>query len=168
MSSVRGVVDGHALLLTDNSLGSNLLVANNHLLKLTDFGLARELLSKQKAKSGRRPRFTNKVITLWQRPPELLLGETTYDFSVDIWSTGCVLLEVLTGSAPFQGRNELDQAKKIFQVCGWPEEDSWPELANLPLFVRTASWRKRFAAASLAAFLLEREVDPSWKSFVTR
>lgn len=60
------------------AIGSNLLIANNHLLKLTDFGLARELT--QKNKDGRRAKYTNKVITLWYRPPELLLGETKYDF----------------------------------------------------------------------------------------
>lgn len=65
----------------NNKLGSNLLISNNGILKLADFGLARPF-SEQKS------RYTNTVITLWYRPPELLLGCDQYGPEVDVWSAG--------------------------------------------------------------------------------
>ena len=74
---------------------SNILVTNNHVVKLTDFGLARKL------KYGDDIRYTNNVMTLWYRPPELLLGETNYKTEADIWSAGCIFGELLTGTPVF-------------------------------------------------------------------
>lgn len=62
--------------------GSNILLDGKGVLKLADFGLAR-FYSKRK-----RDDYTNRVITLWYRSPELLLGETVYGPEVDIWSAG--------------------------------------------------------------------------------
>lgn len=62
--------------------GSNILLNNHGVLKLADFGLAR-FYSKR-----RRSDYTNRVITLWYRPPELLLGATVYGPEVDMWSAG--------------------------------------------------------------------------------
>lgn len=74
---------------------SNVLVSNTHIIKLTDFGLARKL------KYGDSVRYTNNVMTLWYRPPELLLGETHYTTSADIWSAGCIFGELLAGTPIF-------------------------------------------------------------------
>ncbi len=63
------------------SLGSNLLLSNKGELKLADFGLARPYNDQEK-------NYTNKVITLWYRPPELLLGATSYGPAIDLWSAG--------------------------------------------------------------------------------
>lgn len=68
-------------------------------VKLGDFGLAR-LWS---AEDRQRP-YTNKVITLWYRPPELLLGEERYGPSVDVWSMGCILGELFQKHPVFQVR----------------------------------------------------------------
>ena len=68
---------------------SNLLVTNKHEIKLTDFGLARKL------KYGDENRYTTEVMTLWYRPPELLLGESRYKTETDIWSAGCIFGELL-------------------------------------------------------------------------
>ena len=62
--------------------GSNILVNNRGELKLADFGLARFYLKRRKSD------YTNRVITLWYRPPELLLGTTVYGPEVDMWSAG--------------------------------------------------------------------------------
>lgn len=64
--------------------GSNILVSNRGVLKLADFGLARWYQKRRKAD------YTNRVITLWYRPPELLLGATVYGPEVDMWSAGWV------------------------------------------------------------------------------
>ena len=71
---------------------SNILLSNNHHVKLADFGLARSSISAD----GREGRvdLTNNVITMWYKPPELLLGAVRYTNAIDVWSTGCVLAEL--------------------------------------------------------------------------
>lgn len=105
---------------------SNILVNNDGQVKLADFGLARLTSSSDKE----RP-YTNKVITLWYRPPELLLGEERYGKAVDIWSCGCILGELFTKEPMFRGATELAQLEKIFIVCGSPTLSSWPDVRNL-------------------------------------
>ncbi|RLN96842.1 hypothetical protein BBJ28_00017957 [Nothophytophthora sp. Chile5] len=117
---------------------SNLLMTRDHLLKVADFGLARSVRGDQL--------FTNKVVTLWYRPPELLLGATSYDASIDMWSIGCVFAELYIGHPIFQGKTELEQITKIFDICGTPTTDSWPDYKFLPLsskFVPDKSKPKR-------------------------
>ncbi|KAL7550330.1 hypothetical protein ACHAWF_013599 [Thalassiosira exigua] len=80
--------------------------------------------------------FTNKVITLWYRPPELLLGETKYGTAVDIWSAGCILAEIILGRPIFTGKTEIDQLKLIFDLLGTPTERSWEGFRELKL-IRT-------------------------------
>ncbi|XP_066353019.1 cyclin-dependent kinase C-2-like isoform X1 [Miscanthus floridulus] len=72
--------------------GSNLLIDNEGNLKLADFGLARSFSSDHIGN------LTSGVSTLWHRPPELLLGSTKYGPAVDMWSVGCILVELLNGS----------------------------------------------------------------------
>lgn len=105
---------------------SNILVNNDGQVKLADFGLARLYNSNDKE----RP-YTNKVITLWYRPPELLLGEERYGKPVDIWSCGCILGELFTKEPMFRGGTELAQLEKIFAVCGSPTMTSWPDAREL-------------------------------------
>ncbi len=69
---------------------SNILYNNRGTLKICDFGLARQF------GSPLRP-YTQPVVTLWYRPPELLLGERLYSTAVDLWSVGCIMAELLTG-----------------------------------------------------------------------
>ena len=111
---------------------SNLLISKNHELKLADFGLARELYSTEYGGDFRRREYSINVITLWYRPPELLLGDKRYTHSVDMWSVGCILVELLKNEPMFPGSDELDQLKKIFSICGYPNEVDWPEYINLP------------------------------------
>mmetsp|Transcript_18474 Transcript_18474/g.39956 ORF Transcript_18474/g.39956 Transcript_18474/m.39956 type:complete len:885 (-) Transcript_18474:4731-7385(-) len=80
--------------------------------------------------------FTNKVITLWYRPPELLLGETRYGTAVDIWSAGCILAEVILGRPMFTGKTDMDQLKLIFDLIGTPTDKNWEGFRQLKL-IRT-------------------------------
>ncbi|XP_061346661.1 protein IMPAIRED IN BABA-INDUCED STERILITY 1-like [Gastrolobium bilobum] len=99
--------------------GSNLLVNNEGILKVADFGLANF------SNSGNKQPLTSRVVTLWYRPPELLLGSTEYGPSVDLWSVGCVFAELLVGKPILQGRTEVEQLHKIFKLCGSPPDEYW-------------------------------------------
>ena len=108
---------------------ANILISNNGQLKYADFGLAR-FYSK-----SRQLDYTNRVITIWYRPPELLLGETQYGPAVDIWSAACVFVEMFTKKAIFPGEgSELNQLEKVYNVLGTPTRSDWPSIVELPWF----------------------------------
>lgn len=110
--------------------GSNLLIDNDGNLKIADFGLASFYDPQQKQP------MTSRVVTLWYRPPELLLGATYYSVGVDLWSAGCILAELLSGKPIMPGRTEVEQLHKIFKLCGSPSEEYWKrsKLPNAALF----------------------------------
>lgn len=87
-----------------------LLAFGAFLPQLADFGLARRL-------SDVPADLTNRVITLWYRPPELLLGATRYGPTVDSWGVGCILAEIIIGKPLFPAKVELEQLDLILQVC---------------------------------------------------
>ncbi|MCD7456895.1 Cyclin-dependent kinase 12 [Datura stramonium] len=105
---------------------SNILVNNEGILKIADFGLANFLSSRHKQP------LTCRVVTLWYRPPELLLGSTSYGVTVDLWSVGCVFAELFFGRPLLKGRTEVEQLHKIFKLCGSPPDDYWKR-SKLPL-----------------------------------
>ena len=97
---------------------------NNGILKIADFGLARGYGIPVK-------NYTHEVVTLWYRPPDVLLGSKTYGTTVDIWSIGCIFAEMVTGKPLFMGKNESDQLKKIFKIRGTPSDTYAPSLKEL-------------------------------------
>jgi cyclin-dependent kinase len=103
----------------------NLLISKEGIVKIADFGLARGYGIPVK-------NYTHEVVTLWYRPPDVLLGSKNYLTTVDIWSIGCIFAEMVNGKALFQGVNEPDQLKKIFKLRGTPNEKTYPELIDLP------------------------------------
>ncbi|KRX01199.1 Protein kinase-like domain [Pseudocohnilembus persalinus] len=103
----------------------NLLISNEGVLKIADFGLAR-------ASGIPVKNYTHEVVTLWYRPPDVLLGSKHYSTSIDIWSIGCIFIELILLKPIFPGQNEEDQLKKIFKIMGTPQVDKWPGLADLP------------------------------------
>lgn len=108
---------------------ANILVSNTGQLKLADFGLARFYAKRSKLD------YTNRVITIWYRSPELLLGETQYGPAVDIWSAACVLVEIFTRHAIFPGDGgEINQLDKIYNVLGTPTTEDWPGLVEMQWF----------------------------------
>ncbi|KAI5211603.1 Pkinase-domain-containing protein [Aureobasidium subglaciale] len=107
---------------------ANILVSRHGELKLADFGLARFYNKNAKRKQD----YTNRVITIWYRSPELLLGETQYGPAVDIWSAACVLVEIFTKHAIFPGDGgEINQLDKIYNVLGTPSRSNWPGIVDL-------------------------------------
>ena len=108
---------------------ANILVSNEGVLKIADFGLARFY-----AKHHRLD-YTNRVITIWYRSPELLLGETQYTAAVDVWSAACVMVEIFTRHAIFPGDGtELSQLDKIYNIFGTPNLKDWPGLVDMAWF----------------------------------
>lgn len=119
---------------------ANILISNTGQLKYADFGLARFYTK------SRQLDYTNRVITIWYRPPELLLGETQYGPAVDIWSAACVFVEMFTKKAIFPGEGgELSQLEKVYNVLGTPTRQDWPAIIDLPWFelIQPVDRRKR-------------------------
>lgn len=109
--------------------GANLLINHAGILKIADFGLSRTFNDKDL-----NYRYTNRVVTLWYRPPELLLGAVVYGPAIDMWGVGCIMAELLTRKALFPGKNERDQMDKVFGLCGTPNETVWPGCSQLPYY----------------------------------
>jgi serine/threonine protein kinase len=105
----------------------NLLIDDNNILKLADFGLARVFGIPMRA-------YTHEVVTLWYRAPEVLLGSPTYSTAVDMWSIGCIFAEMAMSQPLFRGEAEIDTIFKIFRILGTPDETQWPGISNLPDF----------------------------------
>lgn len=106
----------------------NLLISEIGELKLADFGLAR-------AKSVPSRTFSHEVVTLWYRPPDVLLGSTDYSTSLDMWGVGCIFIEMFTGVAAFPGiKDAFDQLNKIWKVLGTPTEHTWEGVSKFPNF----------------------------------
>lgn len=104
---------------------SNLLLTSNGVLKICDFGLARNYedpLSK----------YTPGVVTLWYRAPEVLFASQEYSTALDMWSVGCIFAELLSVKRLWPGKGELDQLGKIAEVLGPPSEAVWTGFDQLP------------------------------------
>ncbi|SPR01721.1 unnamed protein product (mitochondrion) [Plasmodiophora brassicae] len=106
---------------------SNILINNDGRVRIADFGLARFT-------DMRCPDYTNRVVTMWYRPPELFMGVEQYDCSVDMWSVGCIMAELVTGAHPFQGTTDLETLDRIFRLCGTPTRDTWPGFERTPWY----------------------------------
>ncbi|CAH8432668.1 unnamed protein product [Heterobilharzia americana] len=104
---------------------SNLLLSHQGILKVGDFGLAREYGSPLK-------HYTEVVVTLWYRAPELLLGTKQYACPIDLWSVGCIFAEFLLQRPLFPGKGEVDELNIIFRDLGTPTERIWPGVSQLP------------------------------------
>jgi serine/threonine protein kinase len=101
----------------------NLLCMGPDIVKIADFGLAKEVRS--------RPPYTDYVSTRWYRAPEVLLRSTMYSAPIDIWAVGCIMAELYTFRPLFPGNSEIDEIFKICSVLGTPDKRDWPEAYRL-------------------------------------
>mmetsp|Transcript_39429 Transcript_39429/g.61460 ORF Transcript_39429/g.61460 Transcript_39429/m.61460 type:complete len:290 (-) Transcript_39429:80-949(-) len=103
---------------------SNILISNNGVVKICDFGLSRFWFPGHGS-------LTQGVVTLWYRSPELLLGQKIYSKAIDSWSIGCIMGELITKEVLFPGKSELDQLGKIFSLLGIPTMEIWISLHKI-------------------------------------
>ena len=137
---------------------ANLLLSEEGLVKLADFGLARSLASPGNA-------LTHQVATRWYRSPELLFGASSYGYAPDVWSCGCVFGELVLRTPLFPGETDPNQLQKIFALLGTPSAADWPGLSSLPGFLlfetceslSVDQWRRLLSghSAEAADLLLE-------------
>ena len=110
---------------------SNLLINRKGELKIADWGLARSWNPEMK-------RLTNRVITLWYRPPELLLGAVEYTPKIDMWSVGCIIAEMFRRGGLLKGSNESTRklSCSIGKICSVQSQNS----PLRPILLNDQSW----------------------------
>ncbi len=131
-------------------------------IKLADFGASRRTSFEQQ-------KWPEEAITRWYRPLEILLGQDKFHESADMWSCGCVFVEMLTGAPSFPGDSEIDQIFRIFRQMGTPTNETCPNVERLPHYKHSfpkfqqSKWPESVArdtnAANLISLLLH--LDPS-------
>merc|ERR1712038_269361 len=140
---------------------SNIAVNEDCELKILDFGLARPTENE----------MTGYVATRWYRAPEIMLNWMHYNQTVDLWSVGCIMAEMLTGKTLFPGTDHIDQLTRILALCGTPTQDTMEKISSveaknyinsLPRMVKK-DFNEYFKGANPVAIdLLEKmlEIDP--------
>lgn len=111
---------------------SNMLINSDCSMKLADFGLVRSILSEE---NGEVPIVSDYIATRWYRAPEILLGSQKYSMSVDIWSAGCIMAEILLEKVLFPGKDSLHQLEVIFELLGRPSQSN---LTAMKIYSTTA------------------------------
>lgn len=113
----------------------NILVNKYGIIKIADFGLSVSTKIKMKM-------YSNDVVTLWYRSPELLNGIKNYSYEVDMWSFGCIMLEIFLGEPFFMGKNEKEMIKLIeefeYSIKEWQqilEDINIPEYLSWSVFM---------------------------------
>ncbi|KAK9462284.1 kinase-like domain-containing protein [Lipomyces oligophaga] len=104
---------------------ANLLLSSRGILKIADFGLARDYTNHGRA-------LTPGVVTIWYRSPELLFGEKHYTSAIDIWSSGCIMGELILRKPLVPGKTEISQMNCIVDLLGPPTDKIWPGFRKLP------------------------------------
>ena len=115
---------------------ANILISNRGLLQIADFGLARHYEG-QPPQSGNGNGdavrdYTSLVVTRWYRPPELLLTLKRYTPAIDMWGVGCVFGEMFERKPILEGKSDVDQCVRIFQLVGSPNDSNMPGWSELP------------------------------------
>jgi len=99
---------------------SNIAVNEDCELRILDFGLARPTENE----------MTGYVATRWYRAPEIMLNWMHYHQTVDMWSVGCIMAEMLTWKTLFPGTDHIDQLTRILILCGTPTEDTLNKITS--------------------------------------
>mmetsp|Transcript_15348 Transcript_15348/g.25021 ORF Transcript_15348/g.25021 Transcript_15348/m.25021 type:complete len:502 (+) Transcript_15348:99-1604(+) len=130
---------------------ANILVSNDSKVKIGDWGLSRSW------KKGKK--YTTRVVTLWYRAPELLLGVGHYTAAIDMWAVGCIFAELLGRRSPLPGEEELQQLERIFDLCGTPTEETWPGVSQTPMFKRLKFEKKESSIDKRFSWMKPLQLD---------
>ena len=117
--TLKGLSYMHKLGYYHRDMKPDNLMIDGNLVKIIDFGLAREIRS--------RPPYTDYVSTRWYRAPEVLLHSTTYSWPIDIFAIGCIVAELYLRRPLFPGTSEVDQIAKLCSVLGTPQPTDWQD-----------------------------------------
>lgn len=129
LMTLRGLHYLHSRFILHRDLKpNNLLLSSTGVLKIADFGLARDF-------GHAYANMSPTVVTRWYRAPELFLGARNYGTGIDIWAVGCIFAELLLRNPYLPGENDMGQLNIIFQALGTPTEEDWPGFRNLPSHV---------------------------------
>lgn len=139
---VKQLLEGLHMLHTSKIIhrdmkSSNILITKHGELKIADFGLARPYTDTDKDR-----KYTNRVVTLWYRPPELLLGERNYACAIDLWGVGCIMAELFIRGPLMKGSSEQNQLILITETVGAINEKVWPTVEEYPLYRKLSSTLK--------------------------
>eukprot|EP00928_Gymnodinium_smaydae_P006511 TRINITY_DN12313_c0_g1_i1.p1 TRINITY_DN12313_c0_g1~~TRINITY_DN12313_c0_g1_i1.p1 ORF type:complete len:354 (+),score=67.74 TRINITY_DN12313_c0_g1_i1:82-1062(+) len=129
-----GIYACHARRIVHRDLKPQNILIGPSGLKICDFGLARSHFVRPAP-------FTQEVITLWYRPPELLLGSPFYGPEVDMWSAGCIFAEMATSYPLFSGDSEIGTLFAIMQMLGTPSEKTWPGVSSFAYWHAYPQWK---------------------------
>jgi serine/threonine-protein kinase BUR1 len=134
LEGLRYLHDSH--ILHRDMKAANILISNYGILQIADFGLARHYEGPTPQPGlgcGEAVRdYTSLVVTRWYRPPELLLTLKRYTPAIDMWGVGCIFGEMFERKPILEGKSDLDQCHRIFQLVGSPSEQSMPGWNELP------------------------------------
>jgi len=129
LGTLRGVAYCHDCWVLHRDLKpGNLLLSAEGVVKVADFGLARCYGSPER-------KYTGQVVTRWYRAPELLFGAKFYGRSVDLWSAGAILAELLLRVPFLPGNSDIEQLSRVFTARGTPTEATWPGVSSLPDYI---------------------------------
>ena len=142
---------------------SNILINEKQNIQIADFGLSKAIYNSNEP-------LTHEVVTLWYRAPEILLGQEKYTMSADIWSVGCIFVELCERKPFLKGDSEIDQIFKILDLVGTPSTEEFSIISEMkhfkvsfPKFKRT-SFKERFSEMNMDAIdLLDKlfEFNPN-------
>lgn len=136
-SILKQLLTGLSFLHKNNILhrdlkASNILIDRSGTLKIADFGLARVMVAS--VRPNRASRYTGGVVTLWYRPPEILLDDRNYGRPADLWGAGCIMAELWTKCPIMQGENAVHQLQLIIKLCGSITPEVWPDVQRLAAY----------------------------------
>eukprot|EP00762_Andalucia_godoyi_P000075 ANDGO_02445.mRNA.1 Cyclin-dependent kinase D-1 len=144
---LQGVSYLHENLILHRDLkpGNLLMMPVTNEIAIGDFGLAKVIGSPSR-------RMTAHAFTRWYRPPELLFGAERYGTAADMWSVGCIFMEMLLRAPLFAGSTDLEQLQMIVAALGSPTEEEWPDMILLPNYAVFESRAKVPLSRYLAGF----------------
>ena len=139
----------------------NILVSpKTGVIKIADFGLARGYGIPVNG-------FSSEVVTLWYRAPDVLLGSTQYTTSIDMWSVGCMLVELYTGKPFLPGKDNQDQLCWIFRTLGTPTPEIWPHLITSGQAI--PDWVRKIPVYQAQSLALQYSfIEPAGLDLLTR